>query len=187
MYGDIAAHPHSLALRPAHDAYRSMPGTPMGMDPRGSHAMELAAAMNHARAGLEKAGTGDYFLGAPQYQAGTMRPRSPMIPVPGHESYHCNSLAVDGNNHNVLGFRERARERDSEEKIRRDNLATAMANAAIVNPARFAQVHPMRCEDGSYPPDYANAKTVEVMRVLDSKYLWRSSKIEQPLREIVID
>lgn len=62
-----------------------------------------------------------------------------------------------------------------------------MANAAIVNPARFAQVHPMRCEDGSYPPDYANAKTVEVMRVLDSKYLWRSSKIEQSLREIVTD
>ncbi|KAI4275891.1 MAG: hypothetical protein LQ337_002856 [Flavoplaca oasis] len=164
-----------------------MPGTPMGMDPRGSHAMELAAAMNHARAGLEKASTGDYFLGAPQYQAGAMRPRSPMIPVPGHESYHCNSLAVDGNNQDVLGFRERARERDSEEQIRRDNLATAMANAAIVNPARFAQVHPMRCEDGSYPPDYANAKTVEVMRVLDSKYLWRSSKIEQSLREIVTD
>ena len=119
MYRDIAAHPHSLALRPAHDAYRSMPGTPMGMDPRGSHAMELAAAMNHARAGLERAGTDDYFLGAPQYQAGAMRPRSPMIPAPGHESYHCNSLAVDGNNQNILGFRERARERDSEEKIRR--------------------------------------------------------------------
>ena len=119
MYPNIAAHPHSLALRPAQDAYRSMPGTPMGMDPRGSHSMDLAAAMNHARAGLEKASAGDYFLGGPQYQAGSMRPRSPMVALPGHESYHCNSLAVDGNTQNVLGFRERARERDFEENIRR--------------------------------------------------------------------
>lgn len=119
MYPDIAAHPHSLAVRPAQDAYRSMPGTPMGMDPRGPHSMDLAAAMNHARSGLEKASASDYFFGAPQYQAGVMRPRSPMIPLPSRDSYHGNGLAMNGDNHNALGFRERDRERDLKEEIRR--------------------------------------------------------------------
>ncbi|KAI4281755.1 MAG: hypothetical protein L6R38_003468 [Xanthoria sp. 2 TBL-2021] len=102
MYPDIAAHPHSLAVRPAQDAYRSMPGTPMGMDPRGPHSMDLAAAMNHARSGLEKASASDYFFGAPH-----------------RDSYHGNGLAMNGDNHNALGFRERDRERDLKEEIRR--------------------------------------------------------------------
>lgn len=84
--------------------------------------MDLAAAMNHARAGLEASG-GDYFLGAPQYPAGVMRPRSPMIPLPGHDTYHSNGLAMNGNSNNVLGFRERDRERDNEEMIRRYTTA----------------------------------------------------------------
>lgn len=81
--------------------------------------MDLAAAMNHARSGLEKASASDYFFGAPQYQAGVMRPRSPMIPLPSRDSYHGNGLAMNGDNHNALGFRERDRERDLEEEIRR--------------------------------------------------------------------
>ncbi|KAL8849754.1 MAG: hypothetical protein Q9221_005298 [Calogaya cf. arnoldii] len=118
MYADLAAHPHTLAVRPAQDAYRSMPGTPMGMEPRGSHSMDLAAAMSHARSGLERAGASDYFHGAPQYPGGAMRPRSPMMPLPMHDSYHGNGLTMNGNHSNALGFRERDRERDLKEDIR---------------------------------------------------------------------
>ncbi|CAL8578155.1 hypothetical protein XPA_003957 [Xanthoria parietina] len=173
MYPDIAAHPHTLAVRPVQDAYRSMPGTPMGMDPRGLHSIDLAAAMNHARSGLEKANASDYFLSAPQYQSGVMRPRSPMIPLSGHESYHGNGLAMNGNNHDASGFRDRDRERDLEDEIRQANMSASLRNGSIINPARFAQVFPMKCEDGSYPPDYKHAKTVETMKVLDNSQLDR--------------
>ncbi|KAL8670291.1 MAG: hypothetical protein Q9168_005161 [Polycauliona sp. 1 TL-2023] len=156
-----------------------MPGTPLGMDPRGPHPMDLAAAINHARAGLEKSGAAsDYFLGAPQYPAGNMRPRSPMISLPGHDFYHGNGLATNSSNHNALGLRERDRERDLEQtrkyvKALCHNLSAALMNSQILPPVRYAQVHPMKCEDGSFPPDYDISKTVEAMKVLDNSQLDR--------------
>lgn len=93
-----------------------MPGTPMGMDPRGVNSMELATAMEHARSGLEG---GDYFLGAPRYPPGTLRPRSPMVPVSGQPWDHDHGFAASGSMNNALGFRERDRERDLEDSVRR--------------------------------------------------------------------
>ncbi|KAL8693423.1 MAG: hypothetical protein Q9224_003755, partial [Gallowayella concinna] len=89
----------------------------MGLDPRGPHSMDLAAAMTHARTGLENP-NGDYFLGSPQYSTGVMRPRSPMVPVPGHDPYHGNALAMNGNHNHSLGFRERDREREVDDFVR---------------------------------------------------------------------
>lgn len=116
MYGDVTARPPSLAVRPTHEAYRSMPGTPMGMDGRGSRTMDLAAAMDHSRLGLDG---GDYFLGAPRFPAGTLRPRSPMVPVPGQDWDHDHTYSAGGPMNNALGFRERDRERDLEDFIRK--------------------------------------------------------------------
>ncbi|KAL8812016.1 MAG: hypothetical protein Q9200_001348 [Gallowayella weberi] len=144
-----------------------MPGTPMGPDPRGPHSMDLAAAMNHARTGLENP-NGDYFLGAPQYSTGVMRPRSPMVPLPGHDPYHGNSMAMNGNHNHSLGFRERDREREVEDFVRKENRVAALLNGAILAPAKYAQVHPLRCEDGSFPADFKLGKTVEAMKVLDN-------------------
>ncbi len=59
-------------------------------------------------------------------------------------------------------------------------MSASLRNGSIINPARFAQVFPMKCEDGSYPPDYKHAKTVETMKVLDSKYLPYPSHLRRP-------
>ncbi|KAL9576537.1 MAG: hypothetical protein Q9212_007014 [Teloschistes hypoglaucus] len=126
MYADVAGRPHSLALRSAQDAYRSMPGTPLGMEPRGAHAVDLAAAMNHARMGIDGQ---DYFLGAQRFSPGAMGPR--------------------------------------------DNRVAALLNGAILAPAKFAQVHPLRCDDGTYPADFQAPKTVEAMKILDNSQLDR--------------
>lgn len=118
MFADAAGRPHSLALRPAQDAYRSMPGTPLGIDPRGTHSMDLAAAMNHARMGLE--GGGDYFLGAPKFPPGTMRPRSPMPSLPGHDWTRDADYANRGSSNMVpFGYQERDRERELEDLVRK--------------------------------------------------------------------
>lgn len=61
-----------MSVRPQHDPYRSLPSTPIGMDPR-NVSMDMNSAMNHARLGLE---VQDYFSGSPRF-SGTMRPRSP--------------------------------------------------------------------------------------------------------------
>lgn len=132
MYGDMTARPHGLAIRPAHEAYRSMPGTPMGMDPRGANAVDLATAMRHSRLDLEG---GDYFLGAPKFPPGTLRPRSPMVPVSGHDWDHDHNYSASGSINNALGFRERDRERDLEDSVRKyaypKHAATNLANMGV--------------------------------------------------------
>ncbi|KAL8639751.1 MAG: hypothetical protein Q9228_003247 [Teloschistes exilis] len=170
MYADVAGRPHSLALRSAQDAYRSMPGTPLGMEPRGANAVDLAAAMNHARMGLDGQ---DYFLGAQRFPPGAMGPRSPMPPVMGnnwnHENEHLNRSMG-----NMLPFQpERDRGRDLEDHTRKDNRVAALLNGAILAPAKFAQVHPLRCDDGTYPADFQFPKTVEAMKILDNSQLDR--------------
>ncbi|KAI4109417.1 MAG: hypothetical protein L6R37_000574 [Teloschistes peruensis] len=168
---DIA---ESLALRSAQDAYRSMPGTPLGMEPRGANAVDLAAAMNHARMGLDGQ---DYFLGAQRFPPGAMGPRSPMPPVMGnnwnHENEHLNRSMG-----NMLPFQpERDRERDLEDQTRKDNRVAALLNGAILAPAKFAQVHPLRCDDGTYPADFQFPKTVEAMKILDKELRSRNFSI----------
>lgn len=86
------------------------------MEPRGANAVDLAAAMNHARMGLDGQ---DYFLGAQRFPPGAMGPRSPMPPVMGnnwnHENEHLNRSMG-----NMLPFQpERDRERDLEDQTRK--------------------------------------------------------------------
>lgn len=52
----------------------------------------------------------------------------------------------------------------------RDNRVAALLNGAILAPAKFAQVHPLRCDDGTYPADFQFPKTVEAMKILDSEW-----------------
>lgn len=59
-------------VRPQHDPYRSLPSTPISIDPR-NLSMDMNQALNHARLGLE---VQDYFSGNPRF-SGNMRPRSP--------------------------------------------------------------------------------------------------------------
>ena len=59
-------------LRAQHDPYRSLPSTPLGIDPRNG-TLDINSAMNHARLGLE---VQDYFSGSPRF-SGTVRARSP--------------------------------------------------------------------------------------------------------------
>ena len=47
-----------MSVRPPHDAYRSLPGTPLGVDPRAMAPTDISLAMNHARMGLD---VPDYF------------------------------------------------------------------------------------------------------------------------------
>lgn len=93
-----------------------MPGTPLGIDPRGANSVDLAAAMDHARSGLE---IGDYFLGAPKIPPGPVNTRPPMMPVAGHHWDHDNGYSASGSMGGGLGFRERDRERDLEDYIRK--------------------------------------------------------------------
>ncbi|KAI4253755.1 MAG: hypothetical protein LQ352_003502 [Teloschistes flavicans] len=169
MYADVAGRPHSLALRPAQDAYRSMPGTPLGMEPQGANAVDLAAAMNHARMGLDGQ---DYFLGAQRFPPGIMRSRPPMPPGMGNDWNHENAQ-MNRSMGNMLPYQERDRERDLEDQTRKDNRVAALLNGAILAPAKFAQVHPLRCDDGTYPADFQFPKTVEAMKILDNSQLDR--------------
>ena len=75
MHSDLAAPSYNsmMSVRPQHGPYTSLPGTPVGLDPRSMAQSDLSLAMNHARLSLE---TPDYFTGAPRYGGG-LRPRSP--------------------------------------------------------------------------------------------------------------
>ena len=87
-----------MSVRSPHEAYRSLPGTPLGMDHRSMAPTDINVAMNHARMALE---VSDYFhpgasssLG-PRYSTG-MRPRSPHVSELEGERYgpyegECNS------------------------------------------------------------------------------------------------
>ena len=67
-----------ISIRPPHDAYRSLPGTPLGVDPRAMAPTDISLAMNHARMGLD---VPDYFspdVGSMGQRFGSgMNPRSP--------------------------------------------------------------------------------------------------------------
>jgi len=64
--------PGMESLRSQQDQYRSLPGTPLGIDRRALATMDIVPALNHCRSLLQE----DYFSGGPRYPP-TMRPRSP--------------------------------------------------------------------------------------------------------------
>ena len=45
-----------------------------------------------------------------------------------------------------------------------------LTNGFIPGYAQYAKVSPHMCDDGKYPSDFQTPKTVELMRVLDSKF-----------------
>ncbi len=51
----------------------------------------------------------------------------------------------------------------------RTNLAATLANAQINPTSKYGKVFPHMCDDGRYPSDFNTPKTVETMKVLDSK------------------
>lgn len=98
MYSDLGSPSYTsamMSIRPQHDPYRSLPVTPVGMDPRNIGSMDVAAAMNHARMGLEAQ---DYFSSSPRF-AGNMRPSSPYpLAYEGESSYTSGpSMSADLN------------------------------------------------------------------------------------------
>ncbi|KAI4166160.1 MAG: hypothetical protein LQ342_000046 [Letrouitia transgressa] len=131
-----------------HEAYRSLPGTPVGIDPRGAGTMGFDV--------------GDYFSNNPRFGPGAMRPRSP-FPI---DYEHENGLARN---------RSYGPDQESwkEEIWRRDNKLACLLNGAIPPYAKYALVHPMKGKDGEYPVDFRHPKTVDTMRVLDNSQLDR--------------
>lgn len=53
--------------------------------------------------------------------------------------------------------------------FRRTNLAATLANALISPTSKYGKVFPHMGDDGRYPTDFNTPKTVETMKVLDSK------------------
>ncbi|KAI4214351.1 MAG: hypothetical protein LQ351_003104 [Letrouitia transgressa] len=135
-----------------HEAYRSLPGTPVGIDPRGTGTMGFDV--------------GDYFSGNPRLGPGVMRPRSP-FPI---DYEHDNGLARN---------RPYGPDQESwkEEIWRRDNKLACLLNGAIPPYAKYGLVHPMRGKDGEYPADFRHPKTVDTMRVLDNSQLDRIMQV----------
>lgn len=98
IYPDLASpsyQPTMMSVRPHHDPYRSLPCTPLGMDPRNLAAMDLAPALNHARMGLEAQ---DYFS-SPRY-GGSMRGSSPYPHGMDVESFHNAGAGVGASAYN---------------------------------------------------------------------------------------
>ncbi|KAL8826518.1 MAG: hypothetical protein Q9191_003756 [Dirinaria sp. TL-2023a] len=164
--------PVMMSLRSHQQPYRSLPGTPMGMDPRALATMDIGPSLNHARSSLQ---VDDYFSGAPRYGT-AMKPRSPYVAVPNYEQEQQHmqgspEMAMDSLTH----------------MINRTNLAASLINIQISPTAKYAKIFPHMCDDGSFPVDFRTPKTVETMRVLDNSQLDRimqSYRLPLDLRSI---
>lgn len=78
-----------MSIRPHPDPYRSMPGTPLAVDPRAMTPADMDIAMNHVRMGLE---VPDYFGSGARY-SGSPCPRSPYSG--GYEQEPCIAYQAD--------------------------------------------------------------------------------------------
>lgn len=63
--------------------------------------------------------------------------------------------------------------------IHRNNLAAALINGSIGHKAQYSQVHPFLCHDGRAPQDFQIPRTVDSMRILDSKIADTFSLLDQ--------
>ena len=59
----------------------------------------------------------------------------------------------------------------------RTNLAATLINYGVPHYAKYAKINPHLTEDGRYPHDFNLPKTVDQMKVLDSKYLFRTYSV----------
>lgn len=172
--------PNMVALRSQHEPYiRSMPGTPLGLDPRALTTSDFSNALSHARSSMQ---VDDYFSGAARYPA-IMRPRSP---YPEYEQEHRmfyepqdagkQTLAHIINRYVSCCCTMIYHNADNG----RINVAASLVNIQISATAKYAKVFPHMCDDGSFPTDFMTPKTVETMRVLDSTSLFTSRAHSPP-------
>ncbi len=69
----------------------------------------------------------------------------------------------------LLQITERRESLSLYDVIHRNNIAAALINGTIGPKAQYSQVHPFLCHDGRAPQDFQIPRTVESMRILDSK------------------
>ncbi|PGH35176.1 hypothetical protein GX50_01988 [[Emmonsia] crescens] len=62
---------------------------------------------------------------------------------------------------------------NTQEQVRRTNLAVALANGIVSPRASYIQLHPMMCVDGRFPADFQGPRTVEGVLLLDNTQLDR--------------
>jgi hypothetical protein len=135
-------------LHPRDERYRSpLPGGPFSIDSRGMSSRDIADAIQHAQFGIQP----QEFIYGP---AAPIRPRSPYPPGPPRFEDMAN-----GYNHEL----------HVHELVRKTNLAVSLANHNISPRAQYTQVHPMMCSDGKFPVDFQVPKTVEAVKLLDSR------------------
>lgn len=162
-----------MSLRQHPDPYRSMPGTPLSVDPRTMAQADVDMAMNHVRIGLE---VPDYFGSGARYSAGPC-PRSPYPAGYEQEPYNAYQAELDRADHilryirlgvlftkPILTFAHH-----------RTNLAATMCNMALTHRTPYGQIYPHLSIDGTYPADFRYPKRLDSVKILDSKQLqWRS-------------
>lgn len=109
---------------------------------------DIDTAYEEARCGLHP----DYFSDNPRYpMPGQMPPRSP---------FPSGSARFE----NMPGYNHEA---SLNEMVRKTNLAVALANHNVSH--RYSQIHPMMCSDGKFPAELQVPKTLESMKLLDSR------------------
>lgn len=143
----------ALPLHHHQDRYRSAPGTPY-IDPRSISAHDMETAFQQARFGL---GGADYFPDSPRFDGVPMplRPRSPYTQGVGRFDSEFGG--------------SRDFEVSLSEHIRKTNLAVALANSQISSRAKFSLLHPMVASDGRFSEDFNVPKTVESVKLFDSR------------------
>lgn len=184
--------PTMMSVRLPHDPYRSLPCTPLGMDPRNLAAMDLAPILNHARMGLEAQ---DYFS-SPRY-GGSMRGSSPYPQgMDAEGGFHnagagvgagaysgnpnptnlsglvckCGFPSFISHQHSHPATQIHVNDCQLTNPFPRTNLAATLANAQISPTSKYGNVFPHMNEEGRYPSDFNLPRTVEYMKVLDSRF-----------------
>ncbi|MCJ1242084.1 hypothetical protein MMC14_010091 [Varicellaria rhodocarpa] len=160
-------YPSMISIRPPHDAYRSLPGTPLGVDPRAMAPTDISLAMNHARMGLD---VPDYFspdVGSMGQRFGSgMNPRSPFPNDIENERFGSSYGGGEASTPDMICS-------ELIHRLYRINLAAQLVNGQISHSAKYGKVFPHLCDDGRYPSDFNLPKTVEVMKILDNSQLDR--------------
>lgn len=125
------------------------------MDPRTIPGHNIDAAFEQARYGLHGP---EYYGDRLRYGVpNPLQPRPPFASgMPGAGGARFDDMA--GYNH----------EMELNERVRKTNLAVALANHNVSHRAHFMQVHPMMCADGRFPADFSAPKTSELVKLFDS-------------------
>ncbi|MCJ1386645.1 hypothetical protein MMC17_009771 [Xylographa soralifera] len=167
-----------MPMRSSHDAYRSLPGTPMGMDPRSMSGSEVHMAMNQVRTGMDAP---DYFhhpgrTPYPQYNGGMTATTSYPGDFESDRTMAPHDLEMGSPELN--------------HRINATNLAAQLANSQVSYSTKYGKLYrkvwpnSLRglaaddftahiCEDGRYPGDFNIPKTVETIRLLEGSSLDR--------------